>query len=194
MKKMFVLMLAGVLACAAYGAATEKKKSSAVADNTNASQTAAAGHANPLDAIGWMEGTWEATATMPNSPPIYIHSVIERTENRMALPYRVYFTVDGKKNLEYYGFYAWNPATKKIMGWQVDSSGDVGIGSVSFEGEQQLQDNHVDHVNGSGQEQHTVLVRDGNDAFNWKAMVKTPAGDWQEAVKLRYTRTKQEKQ
>lgn len=154
--------------------------------------TAAA--ANPMDFLGWFTGHWRAEAKAQNgNPPVQVDTYMKWAENRRALTFEVYFTTLGQKpskKAEYYGMYFWDPQKKAARMYSVNSKGDLSVAEIRSEGDTFIQDTHVERMNGTTQEQHSIIVRDpDHNAWNWKVQLQKE-GQWVDALQLRYVRVK----
>jgi hypothetical protein len=146
--------------------------------------------AGPIKDMAWFVGKWRAVAKPPNGdPPVTVDSDMRWSENHRVITFQVWFTSKGKREAHYFGMYAWDPEEKTLKMWQVAVDGNLSTGKAKTDGKTFTQDTHMVRADGSTQEQHSVIVRDGNDAFDWKVQLQKD-GQWVDALKLRYERVK----
>lgn len=198
MRKASVLMWAviGALAAISVGVTAQQTKTTnhkpAV---TKQEATARADVApNPMRQLAPFAGKWRANIEANNgNPPMRVDVDMKWAENHRAISFEVWFTELGakpKRAPEYSGVYLYDPAKKAFMMYQVNSKGDLSTGRIEGDGKNFTQKTHVDRMNGTTQEQDSVIVFDDDkNAFNWRVSVQKD-GQWVEAVKLRYERVK----
>lgn len=184
--------IAIALLCSVAAFAQQTKPAQAKAKESSAKPVPEKKAAGPreIDQLAWFVGKWHAEIKPQNgNPGIMVDSDMRWAENRRAILFQVYFTSKGKREPHYFGMYAWDPGDKVLKMWQVASDGNLSIGRAKMEGNLFSQDNHMVRADGTTQEQHAEIVRDGNDAFNWKVQIQKD-GQFVDAVKLRYERVK----
>jgi hypothetical protein len=144
----------------------------------------------PINQLAWIVGHWRVAIPAQNgNPAVTVDAHMSWSDNRRAIIFQVYFTSEGKREPHYYGMYAWDPGERVLKMVQVASDGNLSVGKATMEGNLFKQDTHMTRANGTTQEQHTEIVRDGNDAYNWKVQLQKD-GQWVDALKLRYERVK----
>ena len=147
----------------------------------------AAASPDPLSAIAWfVGGTW--TSDVKDSSDGSVTRVEERirwSPNHRAIVFNVDF--NGKPH--YDGFYAFNPATKKIDFYYTNSEGELTIGGVTpdADGKTFNQEFDIMHMNGKTGHIRSTVVRDGDNAY-WFSVFMPKDGDWQQVFHIRYER------
>lgn len=153
------------------------------ADTKSATQTSP----EPMAAIAWLVGgTW--VSEVKDSSDGSVTKVEERirwSPNHQAIQFNVDF--NGKPH--YDGFYAFNPATKKIGFYYTNSEGELTIGTATpdDDGKTLHQDFDIVHVNGNTGHVRSMLVRDGENAYEFSVFMQKN-GDWQQVFHIRYER------
>jgi hypothetical protein len=143
-----------------------------------------------LAKMAWFIGNWRSEIKPEKgAPALTVASEMRWAENHRAITFQVWFTSEGKRDPHYYGMYAWDPGEKTLKMWQVAKDGNLSIGKATTNGKTFTQLNHMVRADGSTQEQRTEIVRDGNDAYDWKVQLMKD-GQWVDALKLRYERVK----
>jgi len=148
---------------------------------------AAPAKAEPLSAMAWfVGGTW--TSDVKDEQDGSVTHVAERirwSPNHQAIVFNVDF--NGKPH--YDGFYAYNPATRKIEFYYTNSEGELTIGSVTpdADGKTFHQEFDIMHTNGSTGHLRSTLVRDGDNAY-WFSVLMNKNGEWQQLFHIRYQR------
>jgi hypothetical protein len=141
----------------------------------------------PLSAMAWfVGGTW--TSEVKDDQDGSVTHVAERirwSPNHQAIVFNVDF--NGKPH--YDGFYAYNPATKKIDFYYTNSEGELTIGTVTpdSDGKTFHQEFDIMHVNGNTGHVRSMLVRDGDNAY-WFSVLMNRNGEWQQVFHIRYER------
>jgi len=160
----------------------------ALANVMPAQNTAAAPAATePLAAMAWfVGGTW--TSDVKDDRDGSVTHVAERirwSPNHQAIDFNVEF--NGKPH--YDGFYAFNPATKKIDFYYTSSEGELTIGTVTpdADGKTFHQEFDIMHTSGATGHLRSTLVRDGDNAY-WFSVSMQRNGEWQQVFRIRYER------
>lgn len=143
-----------------------------------------------LAKLGWFVGNWRTEIKAQNgNPAVTVDSEMRWAENHRAITFQVWFTSEGKRDAHYYGMFAWDPGEKTLKMWQVAKDGNLSVGKAKMEDKTFTMETHMVRGNGSTQEQRAEIVRDGDDAYNWKVQL-VKDGQWVDASKLRYERVK----
>lgn len=143
--------------------------------------------AEPLSAMAWLVGGSWASDVKDDQDGSVTH-VMERirwSPNHQALV----FNVDFNSKPHYDGFYAYNPATKKIDFYYTNSQGELTVGTVTPDpdGKTFHQEFEIMHINGATGHLRSSLVRDGDNAY-WFSVLMNKNGDWQQVFRIRYER------
>ena len=150
-------------------------------------KTATSTSPEPLAAIAWMVGgTWVSEVKDPGDGSVtHVEERIRWSPNHQAIQFNVDF--NGKPH--YDGFYAYNPATKKIGFYYTNSEGELTIGTATpdEDGKTLHQEFDITHVNGSTGHIRSMLVRDGDNAYEFSVFLQKN-GDWQQVFHIRYER------
>jgi len=143
--------------------------------------------AEPLSAIAWfVGGTWMSDVKDASDGSVTkVEERIRWSPNHQAIVFNVDF--NGKPH--YDGFYAYNPATKKIDFYYTSSAGELTIGSVAPDpdGKTFHQEFDIMHANGNTGHVRSTLVRDGDNAYEFTVLMQKN-GDWQPVFHIRYER------
>ena len=141
----------------------------------------------PLSALAWfVGGTWMSEVKDPSDGSVTkVEERIRWSPNCQAIVFNVNF--NGKPH--YDGFYAYNPATRKIDFYYTSSEGELTIGTVTpdADGKTFLQEFDIMHANGTTGHVRSTLVRDGENAYEFSVLMQKN-GDWQQAFHIRYER------
>ena len=152
------------------------------------SNTAAAPAASePLSAMAWfVGGTWTSDVKDDSDGSVtHVAEHIRWSPNHRAIDFNVEF--NGKPH--YDGFYAFNPATKKIDFYYTSSEGELTIGTVTpdADGKTFHQEFDIMHTSGATGHLRSTLVRDGDNAY-WFSVFMQRSGEWQQVFRIRYER------
>jgi hypothetical protein len=142
---------------------------------------------DPLAPLGWFVGTWVADITGSDGKPLRVETKFEWAEHGRALKYSIHFKTGDQTIPQYEGMYFWHPAKKQIAMIQVDRNGNVTESIAKVEGDTLTQENQATTADGTTRPQRVAVVRDGNDAFRFKALVQRE-GNWVEGLNLTYKR------
>src|SRR5437016_6193858 len=147
--------------------------------------------ANPLDDIAWMKGgTWVAEVKdKEGNVATRIETRIRGSENGHLNKFTTTFIERNRPHLQYEGVYLYDPANKWIAFYYTDSEGNFTRGHAAFANGTLTQDFEIVHANGQADTLRSLVVRDGENAYNWNVMSKK-SGDWAEIFRLRYVREK----
>ena len=148
---------------------------------------------NPLDDIAWMKGgTWVAEIKdKDGNVTTRIESRVRGSENGHLIKFTTVFVEHNRPHLQYEGVYLYDPASKQIEFYYTDSEGNFTRGHAAFSGVTLTQDFDIVHANGQADTLRSLVVRDGDNAYNWNVM-SNKTGDWKEIFHLRYQREKSE--
>jgi hypothetical protein len=146
---------------------------------------------NPLDAIAWMKGgTWVAEMKDKNGKvTTRVETRIRGSENGHLMKFTTVFVENNHPHLQYEGVYMYNPQSKQIEFYYTDSEGNYTRGHAAFADATRTltQDFDIVHTNGQADTLRSLVVRDGDDAYNWNVM-SNKSGEWKEIFHLRYAR------
>ena len=148
---------------------------------------------DPLRPLAWtVGGTWVAEVKRPDGKPLKVETTFEWASHRKALRYTIVIRTDTGTVPQYEGLYWWDPGAKEIHMLQIDRQGNVTKSVATFAGNTMTQKNQLTRADGTKQEQRVELVRDGDDAFSFKALLQK-GGEWAEAARFTYKRVREEK-
>ena len=142
---------------------------------------------DPLAPLTWLVGgTW--SVDVKDAQDGHITHVLNRpawSANHRAIIFNVDF--DGQPH--YYGFYAYNPATKKIDFYYTSSDGELtnGTATPDADGKTLRQEFDIMHLNGTTGHLRSTIERDGENAY-WLTVFTSKTGQWQQAFRIRYQR------
>ncbi len=143
--------------------------------------------AEPLTPVAWLVGeTWVSDVKDPSDGTMtHVENRIRWAPNHQAIQFNTDF--NGKPH--YYGFYAYNPATKTIGFYYTNSEGELTIGTATPDpdGKTLHQDFDLMHTDGKVGHIRSTIVRDGNDAY-WFTLFMQKDGEWAQVFKIRYER------
>ena len=144
---------------------------------------------NPLEAISWMKGgVWVAEIKdKDGAVATRIETRIRGSENGHLIKFTTIFVEHNRPHLQYEGVYLFNPAQKQIDFFYTDSEGNFTRGVGSMSGDTLTQEFNIIHTNGQVDTLRSLVVRDGENAYNWNVMSKK-TGEWKELLHLRYVR------
>jgi len=144
---------------------------------------------SPLAALQWLEGKWEATATVPGGGLTLRESFYEWSPNHMGLRFWSFATPSGGTRAPYVdGWYFWDAAAGKIRFGYVDPG-------AYYEGEVRIEGNVYDHTfssrNASGAltRWRFTLTRAADGTMPLK-IYADKEGQWAEFASLIYRRKK----
>ena len=143
--------------------------------------------ASPLSPVEWLVGgTWVTDVKDPRDGSVtHVENHIAWAPNHQAIN----FVTDFNGKPHYNGFYAYNPATKKIGFYYTNSEGQLTIGTSTPDpdGKTIQQDFEVIQPDGRTGQVRSTLVREGNDAY-WFTVLLQKNGEWSPEFKIRYER------
>jgi hypothetical protein len=142
---------------------------------------------DPLAALAWCVGGKWVTEVADADKPLTIQTTFEWAGHKKAIKYAITVTAGGKTTTQYEGAYWYHPGKKSLVMLQIDKLGNVTESIVTPDATGFKQTNTVSAVDGAKREQRVEVVRDGDDAFNFRARVPKD-GDWVEAVTFTYKR------
>jgi uncharacterized protein YndB with AHSA1/START domain len=135
----------------------------------------------------WVSEMKDATGTVVTR----IETRIRGSENGQLIKFTTTFVEHNHPLLQYEGVYLYDPQSKQIQFYYTDSDGNYTHGHAAFSGVTLTQDFDIVQVNGQADTLRSLVVRDGDDAYNWNVMSKK-SGEWKEIFHLRYVREKAE--
>ena len=142
---------------------------------------------DPLSAMAWfVGGTWTSDVKDTSDGTVtHVEERIRWSPNHQEIVFNVDF--NGKPH--YDGFYAFNPATKKIDFYYTSSEGELTIGTVTPDpdGKTFHQEFDIMHTNGTIGHLRSTLVRDGDNAYGFSVLMQKN-GEWQQVFHIRYER------
>ena len=150
----------------------------------------ALGAENPLEPLAWLVGgTWVSELKPPKGEPLTVRMTVEWTAQRQAIRYAIVFKTKDAELTQYEGPYYWHPGAKEIRLLQIDRGGQVTEAALTVAGDKWTQKNTLTRTDGTRVEQRAELVREGPDAFRFRAFV--PKGeDWVVGLDITYKRLK----
>ena len=151
------------------------------------SQGAAPPAGDPLEALSWFVGTWEAEIKASDGRAMRVETKFEWAEHGRALKYSIHFHSGDGSVAQYEGLYFYHPAKKHIAMIQVDRSGNVTESVASLNGDTMEQENQATTADGTTRPQRVRAVRMGDDAFEFTALVQRD-GEWVQGISLTYKR------
>lgn len=162
-------------------------------EQTSTQQTTAT--SNSLNDIAWMKGgTWVAEVKdKDGNVATRIETRIRGSENGHLNKFTTVFVEHNRPHLQYEGVYLCDPANKWIAFYYTDSEGNFTHGHATFSNGTLTQDFEIVHANGQADTLRSLVVRDGDNAYNWNVLSKK-SGDWKEIIHLRYVREPGENQ
>jgi hypothetical protein len=135
-----------------------------------------------LSPIEFLIGDWHATATRPNQPPTEIDSHIYWSENHSA----VFFVTRFNGTPHYSGMYAFEPGSKQINFWYLDTDGNSTRGTARVEGKRLIQEFTNSHPDGKQEELLSYIDRSADDkSYHWQVL---RVGATEPLIQLDYTR------
>jgi hypothetical protein len=147
--------------------------------------------ANPLNDIAWMKGgVWVAEVKdATGAVATRIETRIRGSENGHLIKFTTTFVEHNRPHLQYEGVYLHDPQSKQIEFYYTDSEGNFTRGHAAFSGSTLTQDFDIVHMNGQADTLRSLVVRDGENAYNWSVM-SNKSGERKELIHLRYVREK----
>jgi hypothetical protein len=140
-----------------------------------------------LASLAWCVGGKWVHEVPDADKPITIETTFEWAGHKKAIRYTITFTAGGKTTTQYEGTYWYHPGKQSLVMLQIDRLGNVTESTVTPDATGFKQTNTVSAVDGAKREQRVEVVRDGDDAFTFRAKVPKD-GDWVEAVTFAYKR------
>ena len=142
---------------------------------------------DPLAPLSWIiGGSWSTVVKdKDDAHPVHVVNRPTWAPNRRAIIFDVYFDTTP----HYYGFYAFNPATKNIDFYYTSSDGELTTGTASADpdGKTLWQEFDIRHTNGVTAHLRSSIVRDGDNAY-WLTVFTQKDGQWAQAFRIRYER------
>ena len=133
-------------------------------------------------------GTWVAEVKdKDGNVATRIETRIRGSENGHLNKFTTVFVEHNRPHLQYEGVYLYDPANKWIAFYYTDSEGNFTHGHATFSSGTLTQDFEIVHANGQADTLRSLVVRDGENAYNWNVLSKK-TGDWKEIIHLRYVR------
>jgi uncharacterized protein (TIGR02246 family) len=127
-----------------------------------------------LQDLAWLIGAWES-----DGPILTARTTYEWAENKNFI--RAHYTLTPKKpgepassGTQVIGV---DPASSSIRAWTFDSDGGIGEASWTWDGERWVIDSAGTLPDGSETKAQNFLTRAGDDAFTWKSVKRTLAGE-----------------
>lgn len=140
--------------------------------------------ASPLSSIEFLVGDWHATAAPPDRKPTEIDNHIYWSENHAA----IYFVTRFNGQPHYSGMYAYDPATKEIAFWYVDTDGNSTQGTARAKGKRLIQEFTNSHPDGKQEKLHSFVDRASDDnGYHWQVLRE---GTTEPLIQLDYKRVK----
>jgi hypothetical protein len=155
---------------------------------TTVAPAAAPPEHHPLAELSWLVGgVWVAETHTPDGKPLRVEFKCDWAEHGMALKYVIHFKTGDETVPQYEGMYYWHPAKKRLAMVQVDRYGNVTESTATTDGGNVTQENQATGSDGVTRPQRATVTRNGDDAFDFKAMVKR-GDEWVEGLALTYRR------
>jgi hypothetical protein len=155
---------------------------------SRAAPAAAPPEHHPLVELSWLVGgVWVAQVQSPDGKPVRVEFKCDWAEHGMALKYVIHLNKGDETTPQYEGIYYWHPAKKHIAMVQIDRNGNVTESVATTDGGNVTQENEATSSDGTTRPQRVTVTRKGDDAFDFKAMVKRD-GEWVEGVSFIYKR------
>jgi hypothetical protein len=147
--------------------------------------------ANPLDRLAWaVGGKWIAEVKGTDDAPLMVEVTYGWASHKKAIKYVIVFKTKDKTIPQYEGWFYWHPGKKHLALLQIDRQGNVTESAVTIDGDKHKLENVLVRIDGTKQEQRGELLREGEDAFTFKAFVPKD-GKWVEAVAFKYKRLRE---
>lgn len=131
-----------------------------------------------LEHLSWLIGTWESTGGDVTARTSY-----EWAANKKFI--RSQFTITSKKSdkpesgVQVIGV---DPANGQIRGWLFSSDGGIGESTWIWEGDRWMIESSATLANGAPSSAVNFMARSGDDAFTWRSVQRTVAGEAQADV------------
>ena len=142
---------------------------------------------DPLAPVAWFVGGDWVSEVKDNSDGSVTHvdNRIRWSPNHQAIVFNVEF--NGKPH--YDGFYAYNPASKKIEFFYTNSEGQLTIGTATPDADSKTlhQEFDIMHPDGTTEHLRSTIERDGNDAY-WFSVLMSKSGNWEQVFRIHYVR------
>jgi hypothetical protein len=146
--------------------------------------------ADPLAPLAWtVGGKWVGEVKASDGTPLVAEATFDWTGHHKALKFAVVFKANGKATPQYEGAYFWHPGKKKIVMIQTDHQGNLTESELVVDGKAFKQANQVFAIDGTTRQQRAEWVREGDDAFAFKATVPKD-GEWVQVVAFTYKRVR----
>jgi hypothetical protein len=143
---------------------------------------------HPLAALSWFVGDkWVTELQSSDGRPLRVEARFEWGRTGRTLHYVIDFTTGDRTVTQYEGTYYWHPGRRQIAMVQVDRNGNVTESVAKVEEGTMTQENQSTQADGTTRPQRVSVVRQGDDAFAFKAMMQRD-GRWVEAAAFTYQR------
>jgi hypothetical protein len=137
-------------------------------------------------------GTWVAEVKdQEGNVAMRIETSMRGSENAHLVKFTTVFVEHNHPHLQYEGVYLFDPQQKQIEFYYTSADGEFTHGHAAFTGSTRTltQDFDIVHANGHADTLRSLVVRDGDNAYNWNVMSQKN-GTWAELFHLRYVREK----
>jgi hypothetical protein len=138
-----------------------------------------------LAPVAWLVGGVWTADVKDGADSTHVENRIRWASNHQAIEFNTSF--NGKPH--YYGFYAYNPATKAVEFHYTSSEGEATNGTAVFNAADGKlhQDFEVIHTGGKTSQVRSTLKQDGNDGYQFAVFLQKN-GEWAEVFKIDYHR------
>ena len=118
-----------------------------------------------------------------------IETRIRGSENGHLMMFTTTFIEHNHPKLQYEGVYFYDPRAKQIEFYYTSSEGELTRGHAVYDEATRTltQDFDIIHANGQADRLRSLVVRDGDNAYNWNVMSQKN-GTWAEIFHLQYVR------
>lgn len=136
--------------------------------------------------LAWMVGDWQ-TIEKSDKGDLIVHLTAKESENHQAMMFYISVEKDGQVTPKYNGMYYWNPEEKAFKILELDSNGDVAVGTYEQTGNRVVQLVKVTSKNGDFELKSEWEIRPREFHFigQYRGAGKT---DWLPAVDQTYSR------
>jgi hypothetical protein len=144
---------------------------------------------DPLEALAWLVGTWQAKATTPDGNPETTEVVYEWTDHKKAIRYSIVRTSKGKTVPALAGICGWHPVKRQFVLWEMDGEGNLTEGQFVVGEGKNSHEEVISGIDGSTLPVRAEVLRQGDDRFLFNASVEKD-GLWTIVFRRTYARVK----
>jgi hypothetical protein len=155
-------------------------------DKAPSAQPAAA--TKPIDALSWViGGVWTADASKLAPGMQRIETRYQWSDNHAYIRFTTHFVFDKGTVKNYDGSFFWNPATKNLALWYMDTQNTITESSVQIDGNQWTMQFRGEDFAEKMADLRVVVTRKTGDDYSWSLSEKQ--GDtWMPLMALEYLR------